>query len=148
MLPHHLLESNQVNQEDKQPLLNLKLLQEVSHVWIVHRDLRHHSNDFLPPLADFAHRIVIAYRLGGSQEAVKAIHAEDMDIKKKSVAYAFLLSMDKASSEQWKYSDMEKDYATHLRTYTEALLSSQGEVYHQTLKELLTAAGSTKLLGD
>jgi hypothetical protein len=56
--------------------------------------------------------------------------------------------MDKASGEQWKYSDMEKDYATHLRKYTEALLGDQGEAYRQTLKELLIATGSTTLNGD
>jgi len=104
--------------------------------------------DSLPALADFAHRIALAFRVGGVQEAVRIIHGEDMDVKKKAVSYAFLLAINRASGEQWRYTDMERDYGAHLLPYANTLLKENGEAYRQALQEMLTAAGSTKKLGD
>lgn len=105
------------------------------------------SFDTLPPLADFAHRIATAHRVSGAREAVKVIQEEEMDVKKRAIAYAFLLAMDKAKGEQWKYGDMEKDFGSHLQPYARTLLQETGDAYRSALQELLTAAGSTRTVG-
>ncbi|MDD3492138.1 MAG: hypothetical protein PHZ19_01405 [Candidatus Thermoplasmatota archaeon] len=105
------------------------------------------SFDALPPLADFAHRIATAHRVGGAREAVRVVHGEEMDVKKKAVAYAFLLAMDKAGGEQWRYGDMERDFGGHLEPYARRLLQETGDAYRSALQEMLTAAGSTRTVG-
>ncbi|MFO8133291.1 MAG: hypothetical protein R6U10_05095 [Thermoplasmatota archaeon] len=105
------------------------------------------SYDGLPPLASFADGIARAYRSDGSAGAVKAIQGKDMDFKHKAVAYAFLMAMDKASGEQWKYSDAEREFGGHLAGHAERLLTLEGDAYGEALQELLTATGSTETIG-
>ena len=100
----------------------------------------------LPPLAEFADRIARAYRVGGSKEAVREIHGEKMDVKKKAIAYAFLLAIGKSEGEEWKYSDMERDFGSQLKEYASRLLESKGKDYGNALQEMLTMTGSTKRL--
>ncbi len=100
----------------------------------------------LPPLAEFADRMARAYRIGGYRETLKEIHSEKMDVKKKAIAYSFLLAMGKADGEEWKYSDMEKDFGNHLMQYARGLMEKRGEDYGKTLQEMLTMTGSTKKL--
>ena len=102
----------------------------------------------LPPLAEFADRIARAYRVGGHTEAMKEIHGENMDVKKKAIAYAFLLAFNKAEGEEWKYSDMEKDFGRHLMRYASELLKKEGEEYGKVLQEMLTMTGSTQKLEE
>jgi len=98
----------------------------------------------LPSLAEFADRIARAYRVGGYREAMREIHGEEMDVKKKAIAYAFLLAFNKAEGEEWKYSDMEKDFGRHLMKYASELIEKKGEEYGKALQEMLTMTGSTK----
>ncbi len=100
----------------------------------------------LPPLAEFADRIARAYRVGGYKEALKDIHNEKMDVKKKAIAYAFLLAIGKAEGEEWKYSDMERDFGHQLAQYASLLLEKKGDEYGKALQEMLTMTGSTKKL--
>ncbi len=105
------------------------------------------SYDGLPPLAAFADGIARAYRSDGSAGAVKAIQQKDMDFKHKAVAYAFLVAMDKASGERWKYSDQEREFGGHLAVHAEQLLSAEGGAYGEALQAMLTATGSTETVG-
>ena len=98
----------------------------------------------LPPLAEFADKIARAYRIGGYKEAIRVIHDEEMDVKKKAIAYAFLLAFNKAEGEEWKYSDMEKDFGRNLMKYAAELIEKKGEEYEKALQEMLTMTGSTK----
>ena len=78
---------------------------------------------------------------------MKAIQREDMDFKHKAVAYGFLLAVDKATSERWKYSDAEREFGEHLAGHAERLLTAEGSEYSDALQELLTATGSTEKIG-
>lgn len=105
------------------------------------------SYDELPALAGFADGIARAYRSGGTAEATKAIQKKDMDFKHKAVAYAFLMAMDKAAGEQWKYSQAEREFGEHLTGHADRLLTAEGDDYSQALQEMLRATGSTKKIG-
>lgn len=100
----------------------------------------------LPPLAEFADRVARAYRVGGHQGALREIHREKMDVKKKAISYAFLLAIGKTEGEEWKYSDMERDFGNQLAEYASRLLESKGDDYGKALQEMLTMTGSTKRL--
>ncbi|KAA0003432.1 MAG: hypothetical protein FE048_01565 [Thermoplasmata archaeon] len=101
----------------------------------------------LPPLASFADGIARAYKIKGIEGAIKKIHSEKMDTKKKAIAYAFLLAMRKAKSEAWKYSDMEKEFGEHLAPFADKLLNEKGKEYEKALQDLITLSGSTKKIG-
>jgi len=101
----------------------------------------------LPSLASFADAIARAYKIKGTEEAMKKIHGEKMDTKKKAIAYAFLLAMKRADSEAWKYSDMEREFGEHLAPLAEKMLKEKGENYQKALQDLITTSGSTKKIG-
>ncbi|MEA2053780.1 MAG: hypothetical protein U9O96_01495 [Candidatus Thermoplasmatota archaeon] len=134
------------NYAGKQPSEILKRVYGEKEKQKILRELPHYKK--LPPLAEFADRIARAYRTGGYKEAIKEIHGEEMDVKKKAIAYAFLLAINKAGSEEWKYSEMEKDFGSHLTKYARRLLEKRGEEYGRVLQEMLTMTGSTKKLED
>ena len=120
----------------------LKMAYEETEKQKVLKDLPVYKS--LPPLAEFADRIARAYRIGGYKEAMKVIHDEEMDVKKKAIAYAFLLAFNKAEGEEWKYSDMEKDFGLNLKKYATELIEKRGKEYGKALQEMLTMTGSTK----
>jgi hypothetical protein len=105
------------------------------------------SYDDLPALASFADDVARTYRSGGVAEAMKVIQRKDMDFKHKAVAYAFLMAMDKATGEGWKYSDAEREFGEHLAGHARQLLSSEGDAYGDALQALLRATGSTETIG-
>ncbi len=104
------------------------------------------SYDSLPELASFADGVARTYRSGGTGEALKAIQQTDMDFKHKAVAYGFLLAMDKAAGEQWRYSDQEREFGEHLAGHAEQLLTADGDAYSEALQAMLQATGSTETI--
>lgn len=102
----------------------------------------------LPPLAEFADRVARAYKVKGGEGALKEIHSEKMDTKKKAIAYAFLLAIKKAESEAWKYSEVEKEFGGHLTPLAGKLLTEKGGGYQKALQDLITTSGSTKKIGE
>jgi hypothetical protein len=61
--------------------------------------------------------------------------------KMKSIGCAFLFAIHH-KGEEWKYSEMEMEFAEFLKKYVEKLLESEGSEYHEALKELVSVSGA------
>ena len=62
------------------------------------------------------------------------------------MAYAFLLSFNKAEETKWQYTHIEIEYGQFLKSYAKNLLDASPEQYTTTLQELLTASGSNETI--
>jgi hypothetical protein len=62
----------------------------------------------------------------------------------KSVAYAFLLALERGEGKKWQYTQTEFDFAQYLKEPAEKLLKSDPLDYHDALQTLLSATGSTE----
>ena len=81
----------------------------------------------------------------GIEDTVRAIEKyRGGDTKVKSVAYAFLLAMDRGEGKKWQYTQTEFDFAQYLREPAKKLLNSEPDKYHESLQNLLSATGSTE----
>jgi hypothetical protein len=99
----------------------------------------------LPVIAQFADQIARIYLTQGSDDTVRAIEKyRGGDTKVKSVAYAFLLALDRGKAKQWQYTQTEHDFAQFLKTPAEQLLNSEPKAYNDALQTLLSATGSTE----
>jgi len=97
----------------------------------------------LPPVADFANRLARACRAAGPKECLQVLEkAEKKDMKMKSVAYAFLLSLNAQEGKEWQYSKEERDFAQFLTEYVTKLRDSGADGYNDALSNLLTASGA------
>jgi hypothetical protein len=94
----------------------------------------------LPPIAKFADEVVRMYKTKGEKEAVKVI-GNAKGTKMKSIGCAFLFAIHH-KGEEWKYSEMEMEFAEFLKKYVEKLLESEGSEYHEALKELVSVSGA------
>jgi len=100
--------------------------------------------EVLPPLAKFADHIARTYKAFGEEKALGEIKKRPDDPKGKSLAYAFLLVFEKEKDKKWQYSHMEMEYGEFLKEHAKKLLESEPGEYHNLLKELLVASGSTE----
>lgn len=100
--------------------------------------------EFLPPLAKFADHIARTYKSFGEEKALGELKKRPDDPKGRSLAYAFLLFFQKEKDKKWQYSHMEIEYGEFLKKYVKKLLESKPEEYHDSLRELLVASGSTE----
>ena len=99
----------------------------------------------LPPIAEFADQIARTYLTKGVDDTVRAIEKyRGGDTKIKSVAYAFLLAMDRGEGKKWQYIQTEFDFAHFLKEPADQLLTSEPGTYHDALQTLLNATGSTE----
>jgi hypothetical protein len=103
------------------------------------------SYDKLPIVAKFADEIARTYMTRGPEDAARAIeHYRSTDTRIKTVAFAFLLALNKGTSKQWQYTDTEKEFADYLKESALKLLNSEPEDYHTALQDLPRATGSTE----
>jgi len=99
----------------------------------------------LPSIAAFADQMARIYMTQGVDDTVRAIEKNrGGDTKVKTVAYAFLLAMDRGEGKKWQYTQTEFDFAKFLKDSAEQLLNSDPENYHNALQTLLSATGSTE----
>jgi len=98
----------------------------------------------LPPLAKFADSVARTYKTFGEKKAIVELKKGLDNTKGKSIAYAFLLYLGKSKDKKWQYSNVEIEYGEFLKDYVKKLLESKPEKYHENLKELLIASGSSE----
>lgn len=102
----------------------------------------------LPTVAKFADNIARTYRTFGENKALAEIKNRPDNTKAKSVSYAFLLALNKGEDKKWQYSSVEIEYGEFLKEYAKKLLDVKPEKYHNTLKDLLVACGSSEDIDD
>ncbi len=100
--------------------------------------------DSLPPLTSFADKIARTYKTMGIQKTIGEIRDRPDDTKGKSLAYAFLLAMEKGKDKKWKYSEVEVEYGEFLKDYAKKLLESTPKDYDKNLRELINATGASE----
>jgi hypothetical protein len=100
----------------------------------------------LPPLARFADAIARTYKTFGEKNALAEIKKHPDTPKGKAIAYAFLLSLGKASELKWQYSKEEIEYGEFLAPYTKKLLTAESSDYRTALQDLLNTSGSSETL--
>ena len=98
----------------------------------------------LPPLAKFADTVARTYKTFGKKKAIAEIKKRLDSSKGRSLAYAFLLALDKGEDTKWQYSKQEIEYGDFLKEYTKNLLDAKPKNYNKALKNLLTASGSNE----
>ncbi len=91
-------------------------------------------------IAQFADMLARIYKTEGKEGIIQKLRAEKMDVKEKSVAYAFLFALG-VRGEEWKYSKMEKDFGKHLAGYAKKLMEAEREEYKNALEDLVKEAG-------
>ncbi len=90
-------------------------------------------------ISKFIDRIAREYIIEG-KEGVERIAKEARDVKEKAISYAFLKAAG-GKLEEWKYSDMEKEYGEYLTSYASTVLSSKGEDYKKAVSKMAKEAG-------
>jgi len=98
----------------------------------------------LPSLAGFIDKVTRTYKTFGEKEALTEIKKRPDNPKGKSISYAFLLVFGKGKDKKWQYSQVEIEYGEFLKDYVKKLLDSKPERYHEALKNLLVASGSSE----
>jgi hypothetical protein len=98
----------------------------------------------LPSLANFVDKVTKTYKTFGEKEALAEIKKRPDNPKGKSVSYAFLLVFGKGKDKKWQYSPVEIEYGEFLKDYVKQLLDSKPQKYHEALKNLLAASGSSE----
>ncbi len=99
--------------------------------------------DTLPPKANFANSIARTYKISGKDAAVRELASKKTEATA-ALAYAFYLSFGVAEKMAWKFSKEQTDYGIFLKEFVDRLLKGEGDEYHETLKTLNQAAGSTE----
>jgi hypothetical protein len=100
----------------------------------------------LSTLGQYIDTVTRTYKTFGEKKALTEIKKMPDNPKGKSLSYAFLLTLGKATETKWKYSKEEIEYGTFLKPYTEKLLAADPQNYTALLQELLTASGSTETI--
>jgi hypothetical protein len=99
----------------------------------------------LPDIAQFADDMARIYKTKGVEDTARAIDKyRGGDTKVKSVAYAFLLALDRGSGKKWQYTKTEIDFAQYLKDPVRLLLDAEPDEYHKKLQNVLSATGSTE----
>ncbi len=101
----------------------------------------------LPPLANFADNVARTYKTFGKKKAIAEIKKRLDSSKGRSLAYAFLLALNKGEDTKWQYSKQEIEYGDFLKEYAKNLLDAKPKNYNKALKNLLTASGSNENIG-
>ncbi|UCH89134.1 MAG: hypothetical protein JSV49_00350 [Thermoplasmata archaeon] len=103
------------------------------------------SYDKLPAVAKFADEMARTYKTRGADDTARAIeHYRSTDTRIKSIAFGFLLALNKGSSKKWQYTTTEIEFAQFLKKPVQSLLKAEPDDYHKALQELLRATGSTE----
>jgi len=98
----------------------------------------------LPKLARFADDVARTYKTFGPKKAINEIKKHPDSPKGRSLAYAFLLALDKGKDSKWKYSKEELEYGEFLKQYAKQLLNEEPKRYRDSLQQLLSASGSSE----
>jgi len=98
----------------------------------------------LPPLANFADNVAKTYKTFGKKKAIAEIKKRLDTSKGRSLAYAFLLALNKGEDTKWQYSKQEIEYGDFLKEYAKNLLEAEPKNYNKALQNLLTASGSNE----
>ncbi len=104
------------------------------------------SYQSLQPLAEFADTIAKTYKTFGKKKTLSELAHPPTSSKAKSVAYAFLLSLEKGIEQKWKFSKEQIEYGEYLKEFTKKLLEAEPESYREALQNLLQASGSNEQL--
>lgn len=119
----------------------IKTAFEVKKLKEVLKDLPSYTN--LPPIASFADHIARVFRTDGREKMISEAKKHPDNTKGKSLCYAFLLVVGKASDMRWKFKKDEVESGEFLEPYAEKLLHCSPEEYHAALQDLLTYSGTS-----
>jgi hypothetical protein len=99
--------------------------------------------DSLPPLAEYADKIAKIYKTHGINKTLVELKEHPDTTKLRSLKYAFLIILNKAKDNKWRFSNIEIESGEFLKPFAEKFLNSKPEEYHNNLKYLLNASGIT-----
>jgi len=102
----------------------------------------------LPPLAKFADQISRLYKTYGKNKILTELKNQPDNTKSRSLAYAFLLVFEKGKDSKWKFSNIEIESGEFLKEFAKDLLYSKPNEYHNALKRLLNASGSSEKIDN
>ena len=102
----------------------------------------------LPPLAKFADQISRLYKTYGKNKILTELKNQSDNTKSRSLAYAFLLVFEKGKDSKWKFSNIEIESGEFLKEFAKDLLDSKPNEYHNALKRLLNASGSSEKIDN
>jgi len=95
----------------------------------------------LPPLAEYADKIAKVYKTHGINKTIVELKEHPDSTKMRSLKYAFLIILNKAKDNKWRFSNIEIESGEFLKPFAEKFLKSKPEEYHDNLKQLLNASG-------
>ena len=98
----------------------------------------------LSTIAKFADKIAKLYKTYGENKILVELKNHPDNTKLKSLEYAFLLVINKGVENKWKFSNIEIESGEYLQKYAKNLLNSTKKDYHENLKKLLNASGSSE----
>jgi hypothetical protein len=81
--------------------------------------------------------------VGEGRDSAQQLLSSAPDPDKRAVGLALVEALD-LPSQTWTVDGRTRDTAEHLVPYVEELLEARGDAYHEALKELLRATGSTQ----
>ncbi len=101
----------------------------------------------LSEYGEFADKVVRAYKTKGLPGAMAVLETlKSNDHRMRSISNAFYLALGDMTK-SWKFTDEEKQYGEHLKTYAEALLKSHdSEGHHASFETFLREAGCSEEL--
>ena len=134
------------NKLDENPSDLLKLVFNYKERKIILSELPRYK--VLPPLAKFADDIAKLYKTYGKNKILVELKNHHDDTKSRSLEYAFLLVLDKGKDSKWKFSNIEIESGEYLKLFAKNLLDSKPNEYHNNLKKLLNASGSSEIIDN
>jgi len=130
------------NKLDENPSNILELVFNYKKREIILSELPRYKS--LPPLAKFADNIAKLYKTYGKNKILVELKNHPDNTKSRLLEYAFLLVLDKGKDNKWKFSNIEIESGEYLKQFANNLLNSKPNEYHNTLKKLLNASGSSE----
>ena len=134
------------NKLDENPSDLLKLVFNYKERKIILSELPRYK--VLPPLAKFADDIAKLYKTYGKNKILVELKNHHDDTKSRSLEYAFLLVLDKGKDSKWKFSNIEIESGEYLKKFAKNLLDAKPNEYHNNLKKLLNASGSSEIIDE
>lgn len=97
----------------------------------------------LGEIGKMADSLARTYKIEGKEAMLRLIEkAGWRDHRPKAVSYAFLSAVGEGEGRAWQFTEVEKDFGSHLSSFADTLLQSDGEGYHESLKLLVEASGA------
>ena len=100
----------------------------------------------LPDIASYADKLARIYRVQGKQKLFSALRSAPNHPKKRAIAYAMLLVINKQADMKWKFSKIDIESGEFIKPYVETLLNGNPKKYHESLQQILSSTGFSESL--